>query len=238
MLEESLPQPDYELWKSLGMAWNTTRAEYNTQTVPHDVPVFSEGWSPPLPRDQWMPTGPRDFPEHRATPSPVVRALYEFQGRNPQELSVRMGDELQVLDQRKKWWLVQDRQGDKGYVPSNILEPLGGPEEGPSQVRPPLPHPSLHPQQRERVAGAHPLSPPLQESPPNLHPDSSPTEVTAWLKDKGFSRITVRCLGVLRGHQLLELSPEDLRAICPEEWRRVLFKLSSVRTSLGMGPRD
>ncbi|XP_071624564.1 epidermal growth factor receptor kinase substrate 8-like protein 3 isoform X2 [Heliangelus exortis] len=209
MLEESLPQPDYELWKSLGMAWNTTRAEYNTQTVPHDVPVFSEGWSPPLPRDQWMPTGPRDFPEHRATPSPVVRALYEFQGRNPQELSVRMGDELQVLDQRKKWWLVQDRQGDKGYVPSNILEPLGGPEEGPSQ-----------------------------ESPPNLHPDSSPTEVTAWLKDKGFSRITVRCLGVLRGHQLLELSPEDLRAICPEEWRRVLFKLSSVRTSLGMGPRD
>ncbi|XP_009460020.1 PREDICTED: epidermal growth factor receptor kinase substrate 8-like protein 3, partial [Nipponia nippon] len=127
----------------------------------------------------------------------LARALYEFRGRNPQELSVRMGDTLQVLDQRKKWWLVQDSQGEKGYVPSNILEPLG-------------------------------------QGPPNLHPNSSPAEVTAWLKDKGFSRVTVRCLGVLTGHQLLQMSPEELRAVCPEEWRRVLFKLSSVRTSLGV----
>lgn len=37
----------------------------------------------------------------------------------------------------------------------------------------------------------HPLSlcPPSQVSPPNLHMGSSPAEVTAWLKDKGFSRM-------------------------------------------------
>ncbi|NXE85953.1 ES8L3 protein, partial [Cochlearius cochlearius] len=71
-------------------------------------------------------TGWRDNPS-QAAPVPaqeLVRALYEFQSRNSQELSVRMGETLQVLDQRKKWWLVQDSRGEKGYVPSNILEPL------------------------------------------------------------------------------------------------------------------
>ncbi|NXT38623.1 ES8L3 protein, partial [Pelecanoides urinatrix] len=189
-------QDDYNTWKSLGIAWNKTRAEYpKGELVPRYIPVFSDGWLPPpleqvqrgggqdipLPasvsptRSQHLPhsllptqspaTGQRDNPGQGA-PSPargLVRALYEFQGRNPQELSVRMGDTLQVLDQQKKWWLVQDGRGDKGYVPSNILEPLWqGYREG------------------------HSTS---QDSPPNLHPDSSPAEVTAWLKDKGFSRM-------------------------------------------------
>ncbi|XP_054659860.1 epidermal growth factor receptor kinase substrate 8-like protein 3 isoform X2 [Grus americana] len=210
LLEQTLHQDDYSTWKSLGIAWNSTRAEYpNGELVPRYIPVFSDGWLPP-PVEQSPATGQRDN-GGQEPPRPaqgLARSLYEFQGRNPQELSVRMGDTLQILDQRKKWWLVQDGQGKKGYIPSNILEPLGQ-WQGPSQ-----------------------------DSPPNLHPDSSPAEVTAWLKDKGFSRITVRCLGVLGGHQLLQMSPAELRAVCPEEWRRVLFKLSAVRTSLGMGPRD
>ncbi|KAM6044253.1 epidermal growth factor receptor kinase substrate 8-like protein 3 [Chlamydotis macqueenii] len=217
MLEQGLPPEDYGTWKALGAAWNQTRAQYpNGELVPGYSPVFSDGWLPP-PAEQPLATGPRDNPSP-AAPLPaqgLARALYEFQGRNPQELSVRTGDMLQVLDQRKKWWLVQDGRGEKGYIPSNILEPLG----------------------QGHSAGGHSGSQ-LQESPPNLHLDSSPAEVTAWLKDKGFSRITVRCLGVLTGCQLLHMSPAELRAVCPEEWRRVLFKLSSIRLSLGMGPRD
>ncbi|NXX36435.1 ES8L3 protein, partial [Nicator chloris] len=201
---------DYGVWKSLGTAWNKSRAEYpNSARVPAYTPVFSDGWLPPMMEKerhgglqdtpppasvspahfphpslalapaQSSATGRRDNPS-QASPLPaqgLVRALYDFQARNSQELSVRKGDTLQVLDQQRKWWLVQDERGDKGYVPGNILEPL--PEPGHSAA---------------------------QDSPPTLQPSSSAAEVTAWLMDKGFSRITVRTLGVLRGHELLQMS--------------------------------
>ncbi|NXL75156.1 ES8L3 protein, partial [Leptocoma aspasia] len=201
---------DYGVWKSLGTAWNKSRAEYpNSALVPAYTPVFSDGWLPPvmeqehhgdlqdtappasvspiplrhpslsLPPAQPPVTGWRDNPS-QVPPLPaqgLVRALYDFQARNSQELSVRKGDTLQVLDQQRKWWLVQDERGDRGHVPGNILEPL--PEPGHSA---------------------------RQDSPPALQPNSSPAEVTAWLMDKGFSRITVRTLGVLRGHELLQMS--------------------------------
>ncbi|XP_057895999.1 epidermal growth factor receptor kinase substrate 8-like protein 3 [Melospiza georgiana] len=253
LLEETLGDDDYGVWKSLGTAWNKSRAEYpNSDRVPAYTPVFSDGWLPPvmeqerrgslqdsaapasvspalsrpsrsLPPAQAPGTGWRDHPGRgrwaltqplRTPRSPLpaqglVRALYDFQARNSQELSVRKGDTLQVLDQQRKWWLVQDERGDRGHVPGNILEPLPEPGLGSTQ-----------------------------DSPPTLHPNSSPAEVTAWLLDKGFSRITVRTLGVLRGRELLQMSPDELRGVCPEEWRRVLFKLSPIRTSLGIGPND
>ncbi|NWU31567.1 ES8L3 protein, partial [Dyaphorophyia castanea] len=203
---------DYGVWKSLGTAWNKSRAEYpNSALVPEYTPVFSDGWLPPVleqerhgalqdtpPPASVSParlghpslsparppgTGWRDNPSPAAPLSAqgLVRALYDFQARNSQELSVRKGDTLQVLDQQRKWWLVQDERGDKGYVPGNILEPL--PEPG----------------HNAGYSGR-------QDSPPTLQPHSSPAEVTAWLMDKGFSRITVRTLGVLRGHELLQMS--------------------------------
>ncbi|XP_036254064.1 epidermal growth factor receptor kinase substrate 8-like protein 3 [Molothrus ater] len=241
LLEETLGDDDYGVWKSLGTAWNKSRAEYpNSHRVPAYTPVFSDGWLPPvmeqerrgslqdapapasvspaqsrpsrsLPPAQAPGSAWRDHPGQES-PLPaqgLVRALYDFQARNSRELSVRKGDTLQVLDQQRKWWLVQDERGDRGHVPGNILEPL--PEPGHSS---------------------------RQDGPPTLHPSSSPAEVTAWLMDKGFSRITVRTLGVLRGHELLQMSPAELRGVCPEEWRRILFKLSPIRTSLGIGPRD
>ncbi|NWV85691.1 ES8L3 protein, partial [Dasyornis broadbenti] len=188
---------DYGLWKSLGNAWNKSRAEYpNSALVPEYIPVFSDGWVPPL-LEQERPGGLQDTPPPASVSPPhsrhpslsarpallpgtgwrdnpsqepalpaqgLARALYDFQARNSQELSVRKGDTLQVLDQQKKWWLVQDERGDRGYVPGNILEPLPEPGHTGGQSA-------------------------TQDSPPALHPSSSPAEVTAWLTDKGFSRM-------------------------------------------------
>ena len=98
-----------------------------------------------------------------------------------------------MLDQQKKWWLVRSRRGEEGYVPSNILEPVG--HEDNSQVCPPLPRPISQPRVALGGGGKHPPTPlhppPPQGSPPSLHMGSSPAEVTAWLKDKGFAPLCV-----------------------------------------------
>ncbi|NXK43658.1 ES8L2 protein, partial [Piprites chloris] len=134
---------DYGTWKSLGTAWSRSRADHpNAALVPAYVPVFSDGWLPP-PREQERqgglrdPSAPASGPSARpllsATPAQepppdwsdhphgpldpaqgLFRALYDFQARNSQELSVRKGDTLQVLSRQKKWWLVQDERGDRG----------------------------------------------------------------------------------------------------------------------------
>jgi hypothetical protein len=54
-------------------------------------------------------------------------AAYDFNGTGTNMLSVKNGQIVLVLQQHDvqrnpEWWLVEDRSGGKGYVPSNYLK--------------------------------------------------------------------------------------------------------------------
>ncbi|XP_071358825.1 epidermal growth factor receptor kinase substrate 8a isoform X2 [Trachinotus anak] len=51
-----------------------------------------------------------------------AKSKYDFVARNNTELSVLKDEVVEVLDDRKQWWKVQNGCGASGYVPNNILE--------------------------------------------------------------------------------------------------------------------
>uniref|UniRef100_W5MZM0 EPS8 signaling adaptor L3b n=1 Tax=Lepisosteus oculatus TaxID=7918 RepID=W5MZM0_LEPOC len=136
-----------------------------------------------------------------------MRVMYDFMARNNQELSIMKGDIVQVLDDSRQWWRVRNIREEEGFVPHNVLESM---EENPQA-------------EYQDVL-----------NPPSLNKTSKPQEVKAWLEYKGFSKITVRCLGVLSGSLLLGMTRDELKSVCPEEGGRVFFQLQAVKSSLAL----
>ncbi|XP_029102389.1 epidermal growth factor receptor kinase substrate 8-like protein 1 isoform X3 [Scleropages formosus] len=58
-----------------------------------------------------------------------------------------------------------------------------------------------------------------------LNYSSPPAEVEEWLRGKGFSEATVRCLGILTGAQLFSLNKEELRSVVSDEGARVYSQI-------------
>nr|XP_056700778.1 epidermal growth factor receptor kinase substrate 8-like protein 3 [Euleptes europaea] len=217
LLKRFLNLDEQATWKSLGDAWSLTRSEYpNGESIPPYNPVFSDGWIPPTPHkkeasldlNKALNRSQNTFSDRASYSPQLVQATCEFHARNPRELTIMKGDVLEVLDQQKKWWLARNTAGEKGYIPNNILEPV-------DQKAP-----------KGNSMGQ------VGTGIPDLQPTSTPAEVTAWLRLRGFSNMTVKSLGVLNGNQLLTMSQKDLTTVCPEEGRRVFFKLSAVKLML------
>ncbi|XP_069934017.1 epidermal growth factor receptor kinase substrate 8-like protein 3 isoform X1 [Oryctolagus cuniculus] len=234
LLQSCLSPTESNLWEGLGPAWTTSRADWTGKEPEPYQPTFSDGWQLPEPSFQTH-LGYQDSVLHRrpglespsnldqeethnlqapsfqpGKPTLKMQVLYEFEARNTQELTVVQGEELEVLDYSKRWWLVKNQEGKRGYVPSNILEPLqAGGSGGQGQ-----------PSSRATM----------------LRLSSKPEEVTAWLQAENFSTITVRSLGFLTGSQLLRLRPGELQLLCPQDAPRVLARLEAVRRMLGLNP--
>ncbi|XP_030724806.2 epidermal growth factor receptor kinase substrate 8-like protein 3 [Globicephala melas] len=193
LLQSCLSPPESNLWKGLGIAWTTSQSKWTgSEPLPYQ-PTFYDGWQLPEPsyeepsryQDSTSPRGgsPRlgsnsHFAQEEthnhgrhpgpSRPGPVkpavkMQVLYEFEARNPRELTVVQGEVLEVLDESKRWWLVKNEMGRSGYIPSNILEPLqSGFPGSQSKSFPPA---------------------------PGLRLSSRPEEVTAWLQAENFSTV-------------------------------------------------
>ncbi|XP_030634199.1 epidermal growth factor receptor kinase substrate 8-like protein 3 [Chanos chanos] len=133
-----------------------------------------------------------------------MRALYDFTARNYRELTVSKGEVVELLDTSKQWWKVRNVQGEEGYVPNNVLK------------------------SSERDNKQDP------RAVPHLTKRSKPDEVKAWLEYKGFSKVTVKCLGVVSGSMLLGMTREELKTLCPEEGGRVFYQLQNVKSALAV----
>ncbi|KAM4672447.1 epidermal growth factor receptor kinase substrate 8 isoform 2-T2 [Amazona ochrocephala] len=66
----------------------------------------------------------------KAQTKKYAKCKYEFMARNNSELSVMKEEIVEILDDRKQWWKVQNKSGSTGFVPNNILDPLRNQEGG------------------------------------------------------------------------------------------------------------
>ncbi|KAM6092302.1 epidermal growth factor receptor kinase substrate 8 isoform 2-T4 [Theristicus caerulescens] len=66
----------------------------------------------------------------KAQTKKYAKCKYEFMARNNSELSVMKEEIVEILDDRKQWWKVQNKSGSTGFVPNNILDPLRNQEVG------------------------------------------------------------------------------------------------------------
>ncbi|XP_033994748.1 epidermal growth factor receptor kinase substrate 8-like protein 3 isoform X1 [Trematomus bernacchii] len=232
LLSEEASTEEDQLWQSLGDAWNIPSTQWpeDDEDIPTYTLEFSDGWqapevtaapepSEPMRREERQQPAPYQAPAKSITPahrpkkssrfvqSPPrdMYVTYDFISRNQRELTVRKGEVVQLLDMSKQWWKVRNSAGEEGYVPNNVLEVYGE-------------------QQMEQAPGG----------PPVLTKKSKPAEVKAWLEDKGFGKITVRCLGGLSGSMLLGMSREELKTVCPEEGGRVFFQLQAVKSAMSV----
>lgn len=86
------------------------------QTEPHDIYFYNAATE----ETRW------EAPASSATVEVVVemqiaKAIGSFQARKPDQLTISPGEELDVINDTMKWWIVRAASGQRGKVPSNYV---------------------------------------------------------------------------------------------------------------------
>ncbi|TKC46957.1 hypothetical protein EI555_009895 [Monodon monoceros] len=261
LLQSCLSPPESNLWKWLGIAWTTSQANWTgSEPLPYQ-PTFYDGWQLPEPSYE-EPSRYQDSTSLRPGPvKPAVKmqVLYEFEARNPRELTVVQGERGRgkvgkgqkgesLVGEGQGWsdrglghrwsdsWQVLD-QSKRWWLVKNEMGRSG---YIPSNILEPLQ--SGFPGSQSK--SFPPVLPSLDYSEaikpeseaPGLRLSSRPEEVTAWLQAENFSTFTVKTLGSMPGRQLLHMRPGELQMLCPHEAPKVLARLEAVRRMLGVRP--
>ena len=50
------------------------------------------------------------------------RVLFDYKASALEELTIRRGEKVEIMEDSQNWWNVKNRLGGMGYVPSNMLE--------------------------------------------------------------------------------------------------------------------
>ncbi|KAJ3348840.1 hypothetical protein GGF32_005944 [Allomyces javanicus] len=116
-----------------------------SRRVAPPAPPSRTGSTGPLGLRAPAPAPPSPFEERpppivRRAPSPppvpdvrLVRATFDFDGESSDELSLRKGDVVQVVEEVSEGWWIGERDGVRGMFPSNYTEPYT-PEPAPRPV--------------------------------------------------------------------------------------------------------